>query len=69
MNEAGMATQTTIFTALEARSFDHTHPLDSVIVALEEPACTCRWCRWWLTLLKRHLETMTGQEQQQGRAA
>lgn len=41
---------------------EHDRPLDIVIVALESPRCTCRWCRWWLRLLKQHLEATAGQE-------
>ncbi len=36
------------------RSCDHLRPLDSVHNALAE--ATCRWCKAWLWVLRRHLE-------------
>jgi hypothetical protein len=48
--------------APDQRIHDHSRPLDTVILCLEDTPCA--WCHAMLTLLKRHLEDLAfrGQE-------
>ncbi len=39
---------------MHGKPYNHTRPLDSLIIATEESHC--RWCRMWLWILRRHIE-------------